>query len=904
MLQTIPLVRRRGLPQFRVLAYPPSGQGPATRDAMAVHDNIRGLMRPYRADGSGSNYELVGGEGSDIEVDGVTVSSFNGTTLYSADWRGQPAFSRISSSIEYIEFGAKTATGAAAVQANSTALANDLSALGFFYLRPTAFAVNCKMPDAPGDPQGNPKLKTLRFRQTKPSTLLPDEILDGFSGISPDLPDGRAFETVQGFSDESTGVQVVAHLPGRAGEVESEPLAAKQQFEATLYWVGRMNGHPSGQAGIRLIWGEVWSIAIREGAKGGVVFSLEQFARGKWNVRARFDEATIGEFANTSRITVERIAGRFVITIDEHKFDFLFSVESKTKPGTGDVREATWKSAPLKLSVFGVRARLTLKLLRVVGRDDKPSRGSFERTVKRKLPPNNYVFVGHAVGWGGKHLERKVVGEVTTEGIHYTCSLRADPLGLESPAVSIVAGRCKGTHETPESEPLNITAAFLSGSMDEVSPEAGQNGVQMTMKVSRNLLADIALKEALDWQDYVRQFASITFEVRYALHPPDAEDGTPAPLEFTPWLGRFFYVMDESLSTSVPNSWDGSLTLQDPTMRLTKPHSTIDHRFIRDLGWLLALKSEQLGGTLHGGDCVQYLLSVEMGELEASRLNGNGDSRRFFTAEHYPLITGDADRLGYVFSTRPPTQSAEMLPVQWNNGVLDEIRKIAKMDFAMFFYEHIEGEDEGGQFQGLPVPIYADWRQWVANSPTWEAFDSDAYEAFIEGDFDLLIRAIELSRRGGFAYNRDLVWANPPEGAQNLPFPAVFMAEGRLPSDDPNSVENTGWFRTFVKEEPRFGLFPEAAAVYAAFYLARLRGVPIEWPKVTLRGDMRLKWGHKFIPHLSGDGTGARFSDATLKLDGRTFRILKTAHNFVKEKMGPDSFATTLSLFPILTGEV
>jgi len=221
------------------------------------------------------------------------------------------------------------------------------------------------------------------------------------------------------------------------------------------------------------------------------------------------------------------------------------------------------------------------------------------------------------------------------------------------------------------------------------------------------------------------------------------------------------------------------------------------------------------------------------------------------------------------------------------------------MDMACFFVDHVPGSS--GEVTGFPVPIYADWRRWVEKAPTWDVFDSDEYE---DGDIDLILRAIEVSRKGNTAYNRALTWVQFPGTPANIPFPAPLMAEARLPSDDPNSRENIGWDITMVKEENRFAYFPEAAAAYSAMYLARLRGIKIEWPRITIRGDMRIKWGHKVKLHMSGNGVGARYSDTALGLDGKTFRVLKAVHPFTADKLSPDSFTTRLSLFPLLNGEV
>src|ERR1019366_482919 len=116
--------------------------------------------------------------------------------------------------------------------------------------------------------------------------------------------------------------------------------------------------------------------------------------------------------------------------------------------------------------------------------------------------------------------------------------------------------------------------------------------------------------------------------------------------------------------------------------------------------------------------------------------------------------------------------------------------------------------------------------------------------------------------------------------------------EARALPGDPNSVENTGWDRTFVKQQDgvvfnwnqgKSGPGQSPVEIYAVMYIAALAGIPIEWPKVTLsRGDARLQWGHKIRLHLQP--TGAAQSASTMGLDyttsGLTFRILKSTNSY------------------------
>jgi hypothetical protein len=857
------------LPEYRVLAYGRRAFGDDINEGAAVHDILRGLVRPNGdATGSSQFVGLDGLESASESLGGVDTTFFVATSLLSKEWR-QPSFESISPTIEYIDLSLNVGTGA---EASSNPLQDTLSG---FYLRPRALPVNLKMPTAMGDPTGNPKVHTEIGRQTKPST-------------------GSYFETVQSFDSRVTQVQLRVPLPNKTAEVVLASLKKNQQFRVSVRWIERSHEHAT-QAGCRLRWGKSLSIVAREDAKGQIMFSLERMERGEWVTIRRFEEAALSKWEGETVIAIERIAGRLVVGIGANKFAVLDYQSGITHPEEHDVREFSWEAGKLYASCFGVRARFGLELLMHTDGKGRPLKGEFSRFAKRSLPPRSYTFQGGTAGWGDTSMKREVTGTALPQGIHYICSLEASVDGISSPFVSVVTGHC-GHPRTPLGmpTPLDISPAFLSGEMDESSPEANRNGVTLSLKVSRNLLLDIAKKQGVDYRDFLCQFAVVTFEVRWGM-----SDGT-----HTPWIGRLFYVEDENLSNPSPNQFDADLRLIDPTMRLTKPHSCIDHRFLRDMGWLVALRSFEgnggLGTNLYGGDCVKYLIETEMGPSVSETLNGNGDPLRFFTEGHAPLVSVSNDRLGYVLSTKPPTQNAEIVPVTWGNGVVDEIKKIAGIESACFFWEHIPDTIQG-DIVGYPVPVYADWRQWVANMPTWDIYDSDGYEG---GDTDLIIRAIELSRRGNAVANRALVWTKTDNMPTNHPYPATLMAQARFSADDPNSRENIGWDITFIKEENKFAYFPEAIPIYAAKYLERLRGVKIQWPHVTIRGDMRIKWGHKVRLHMRNDGAGAKYSDTSMGLDGQVFRVLKATHTCVKEKMGPDSFTTKLSLFPILNGEV
>ena len=861
-------------PEFKVLALSESAISKAQDHNFGFRDEIRALIKRDRGDSNGT--------APLVSVD-TTSNPATG-----APWANQPAFESIDPTIDYLEFTGET------VKQGATAATGDLNAkdgVSGFALKARAVPVNCVVAtgDAKGAPGGKPSLKKLHFKQKKPHSL-----------------DNVVIETVKPFSQDATCVNIRQTAPDKTVEFESEEkLEANQQLKCTLFWINVDSGQTQ-KAGARVAWGSnEWSVVFRQDAENNVLPVLERFVSGQWTTVRKYEAARFAKFTGTTTLTVRRMGGRLVIMLAtgdaHHTFETILSRTSNNPSIDPETISAKWRSGKINVTSFGVRLRFGLELVDYSDAQDAPQQGDFTRKIPRSLKTSGFALdeIGDAPsngsgkaeiytsGWRTRNNQIKRRATVDHTGLTYTLRLLASPDKHDSPFVMTVLGNFSGSETEGEGEPLDITSAFSTGSIDAASPETQTSGTVLNLNFSRNLLKTLGQAKGVEWKEWLKQYRLITFEVRWLL-----SDGTHSDWDS---IGSY-YIEDSDFDNPSVNQWTLRLSCHDPMMRLTAPHSTIDYRYLYDLVFLLLRKNEGRGGELYGGECAKYIIGVELGAAEAERLNGTGDPLRFMPEGHFSLLSSRAGGVGYLQiagnDMAPPTfNKVVMPPPHWNCSALDWLHDIGTKDFAVPFYAPVPGGD------GRPCPIWADVDEWMKNAPTWTLAD-DNYD---DGDLDFIIKNMKVARKGNANYNTVQALWSAPQGNQT-PFQATRVAEGRLPASDSNSEEKS-WRRTYVQDKVVWWN-PEATRAWVHEFLGSLEGVDVRWPTLTLaRGDARIWWGHKAQIKSRNDGTGAKYSDPDLSLEGTLFRVLKVSHSFSNSSKGADAFTTTLSLFPLFNGE-
>lgn len=870
------------LPDFRITALPFGAILRTEGDNLAFRDEIRSLVRRDRGDNAGS--------GTSAPVPGAPPSSEISSV---SSWKDQTQFLSISPTLDYIEFAEKVEEGANAVAGKTPRSGG----VGGFVLKARAKPVNCRVVGDEAAPPGESGLMELPFRQLKPFP-------------KPDSP--LAWETVRPFDSRSTCLQLVELAPDTAAEVASEILlAGNQQLRFEILWIGVVAGQRA-FPGARFSWGGgQYSVCFRRDGDGQVLPTFETQTSSGWRVLRAFPSAKFADFAGLTTVGIRRIAGRTVITLSTNdsraSFEYLHTQQRVVADGEKpeiQLRNAQWNRGKINISAFGVKFRVGIKLLDHSGNDDKPLSGEFERKIPRsmRVAPffHDRLALGKAresdkaalftAGWRSTAARVGYTVGVDHTGLSYKVRLSASSDKHSSPFVSAVLGKFDADTLGDDAAGLDVTSAFLHGNYSSASPEIQSSGATVSLSFSRNLLETIGSENGVNWEEWIQQYRMLRIETRWRL-----SDGS-----YSAWqsVGEF-YIEDDDFEVSGVHTWKLSLSCADQTLRLREPHSRVDHRYLFDLVYLLMQKNGGRGGQLFGGECVKYLLGVELGKDHAALLNGNGDPLRYQPPDMYPLFDSETGVSGYVLQmgqTGPPTHNGPVMPPpSWGCGVSEWISQLCEKDaFSLFFYA--PNPDTG---IGL-VPIYGRYEEWVANSPTWTVSDAN----YDTGDLDFLISHLSARRRGDSNFNGVSVWTNPPHfNANQLPFPAVFMFDERLPPSDPKSEENTGWSRRFLQRDIPWWS-PQSGQLWASLFLKGLSGLDIRYPSVTLRrGDARIFWGHKLRFKCRNNGQQGGFSDPNLRLEEITFRILSVKHSFSKEKTGLDSFTTTLSLFPMLRNE-
>ncbi|RYX84234.1 hypothetical protein EON83_11100 [bacterium] len=796
-------------------------------------------------------------------------------------WGNQPEFNRIHPNIAAVFLGERVYWGAEAIRACHEAKASSSAVFGFTLKARKQF-LNCVMtPGLSGDPAPVSGYETLRWKTLKGKTV---------SGHS-------RWETYRPLRFPNvTFITHTVQTPDEVAEAQTiDSLAANAQFEATLLWRGVAEYQTQGAA-FRLMWGAgTLSIVFRLGAAP----TVERFENNEWKLWKTLEGVPLTTFENgtETNVAIQRIAGRLVVSVDGHGYELLGSSKAKgTARGEGyDLRDVTWKSGGLRVRSYGVSVMVGIaKLLHVeklVGDEKapktspkgfKPMKGDVERDVTRpgltpRMDAEAANGTGKPGGWAKDGTKSTIATEVRTNVVRYVCALEASPDGISAPFANKVVAQYLGLFTVDNAPFLDITKACVSGTETTGFPPICP-GAEWTIEVDRSAL------DLIDpnWRNWVKQFNPIEILIRWKY-----TDHTTSE-----WVGRFKgYISLVSMKVTGVNKWMLTLHLRDPIMRLQKRHSVIDHNYApMDLRFV-----QKRGAPLYGWECVKDIVTIALGENEGNNLIAQ------FPPFHYPLMSAITDNGGWVAHTPPPTSNKFKFPAPFGSTPIEWIQDFAKMDYAMFFYGHPTGTFGTSQTTGSnsgtvqwPVPIYGQYPLIIAGRPTWVVPD-DNYEP---GDLNLLAFMGEITGLPEEQINRVLVWSNPPSGVgPDLPFPAVRMAEGTLPDDDPNAAIYS-WARTLIHTGSQF-FQPGLANYHAERVMALYRGKKIRRYRFECRGEERMQWGDLVMPKMVNTGANGSYSDPHLGVNGERFRIWRLQNSYRFHEHGPEQFKTEATCLPV-----
>jgi len=865
--------------ELRVLVYPQDAIPKVTRRTCSIADVIGGLL--YRDQGEATD---------DVQTD---------TTTASQEWGRQPAFPYIGSDLEFMELRGNVKEG----PSDKATTSEDDKGISGFALKPRTQFWNCKAPlfeirNTAGDvirtdPRGETTFSGLDWMPIKPEvdpkypSYLKNEFFPGTTRQK-----RSQWKTI--LPDKKPARTCIMHTTQRPDETISirttQRLDANQHFRIDLGFHGtcRKQKKPSW---FRFSWAnDTYSLMLRSDGspcierKDEVVHtktSGNPTEKPKWKVWRKLTDLGKTNFKDGTvwLVMIRRIAGRMVISVNGKSFDLLDSHKvnngASEEKATYEVREAKWNAGKLKVEMCGAMVSVGIGLIRY----DGGSKGYFERklswpTTLSGLSSNTVGYTGGYTPAGTSTQVQVTLPTTMDRSVQYRCTLKG---GIDTPLVSKVVARYVGTVVTDSHQPLDISSALLNAKESLAEPGV-MNGAEWTMDISRNILQT----HIENWQEYVKPYNPISVAVRW--HYSDGTSG--------PWTGRLMgYIWQMSKTISGYHQWKMSLTLRDMVCRLQKPAALIDGYYYP----LDAILVENPDQPLYGGTCVQEILRIALGDDWADAMNLTGDPLEYFgrmpsgNTMHYPLYSRQADVAGYFEATQPPVQNGFLFPPPWGSDALSWIQNFCGYDFAVFYFGYTGGQGitiEGVQW---PVPVYGQY--WNILSGTNAISIPDAI--YVDGDASKVLSHAETQTLPEWDVNRVLVWGKTPAGDPGqLPFPAVWSGEARLPMSDSKAPENS-WERTHLMQGTHF-YHPGSAQATAEFTMREFIGKEIRRVQLRFPGRETMWWGDKVMPLMS-----KVTSDPTLGIHNEEFRVIRLENNYDIQSGGIKSFQTTATCFPL-----
>lgn len=577
-------------------------------------------------------------------------------------------------------------------------------------------------------------------------------------------------------------------------------------------------------------------------------------------------------------VSLRLLAGRIVVDIDGQKFHFL---ETQTVGKKSRPTESGWPSGRVNVAASGCHARFSLSHIKYSNPDGSAFGGSFTRRIKNAAVGFNSAsatLTGYGRGWNRLGTVVAVTGAVAGRDVTYTAALTASPDGIHTPFVSSAGLSFEPAWVANSPAALDITAAVESGRVSMAMPPS-MPGAQATLNIDLQILQKLNTR----WGSYAKRYCPVTIRQRWQY-----DDGSMGA--WNSLFKGYFNVENYTVATGLERkvTW----TCHDPVLRLQGNNARVLRAAPLDFTFY---KKALAGGNpnLYGWDCVQQILDTTVGR------SAGGTVYPVFPASHYPLLsTADDTSGGWMFlqqlaqnigtgaQGQPPTTTTWRLPPPFGDDALGWINRIAKLDYAVFYYGWPDGDTSA-----WPRPIYGRLTEILRGRSVKVLPD----RVYVAGDANSLLTAIEIAGKPDRDVNEVWAMGSPPSDAMRDFFPGMPQTIGvaRLPSSDPNSAERS-WTRTLLLRSDLANLSPgdnDIAQYLANGVINDLTGVNRAFPTFHTRGDATLQWGDKVQPKMVLDNCG---SVVNLGINGQSFWVEKVDHEFVVNL----SFDTTLECYP------
>lgn len=887
----------RKTPELRVIAYPKTAIRRALQEGISLSDSF------------GDSLSNVGGDA----FDQASVAGVGTGDVVGAQWKGQPAFTQLDSSLQYARFPDE---GAGLVTFGLDAIGSGGHG-GFFLKRNAEWWNNRLVASAPGDPEPG----------AINGTPLPAAIWNVKSGT------GWETRVPHIAHPPRTFLYNAVETPNSVAEIESDfALAKQQEFEIEIQFIGVADAHWSAQssssnpvpAGARYLFGDK-KLSIHFVQGQAATFEILEDApvtvpptvpapAPSWTILRTFSESGTFDFTEFVQLSVWRLNNYVMVTLNKKTYAVRL-----TKPGTKPAKPPTdipdnytGSSIPREpidgdipsgkhgWRMFGCSAamgfaKLWCGAIRSGGLPPTtPASGTLKRTIPHvaKRTGTDTIAIYPAGNVQPNHV---VTGsaEADSQRVSYVLTLQAGSDCHDSPFVASVTGYWPATWSEPTGGSLDITRCVTGN----VHYTTGSPGVQMSMTaqvpVSRILLDALAQENSVTWQTYAGQYCPIDIATRWR-----CEDDVSGAVTYTPWQYVFDgYIMNDTKGSAYVNDAAMTLDCRDMiTARLTHPAAIIDARTpAMDCLWMRGANEVPPVLKFYGADGVYWLLRHFLSEHEADLLNGVGPTGLdFFPPNWYPLLSKDHDKGGY-FPLLNGNNSTTGFNIKapWGQDARQYILTLATPDSAVFFMGYNPAQPNAND--GKPYPIYGRLRSYLQ---AWNAIPpvllpDTIYTA--AGDANIVIDSIQVSHIPNKGYNAFQVWSSIGE---NDMFPSAFRGYDRLPPTDPLAQEKS-WERTLLIRSLRiFNITPERVKELATLLQQELVGVdPMVVTVKLAKGDGAWRFGHCIKPKLENNTPNAvgDLSDVSSGLNGKVLRVVQVDGDIDITKM---TYTTTLTCRP------
>ena len=683
-----PPLRVKTLPDIEVLAYPSDGLPRTLFEPFAGEEVIARLVTPQ----SGESARVARITPGDIQ-ESSRLAQWDGQTNFIAI---DPAitFTQVSSTQEGDKSGARAAHNGSASNAGPD-LRGELSG---FSLARSSVPLHFRLQnfDPARDPSGAPEQKRGHYHAFRPV------VWRAGRGIlrSATAPDGtpiprKAFDLRGKYKGLKSHWETVvdAQAPRRQRVFHScqapddvvwvETVAPWEEnlgFEIDLTDLQIARGQ-KGQARIRIEWGGLFSVVLRDGAAPTFEKRLSASEKAAQNpardelpgpVKGALPEPSTGapptwktplelgrggpvnwDKINRLRVGIERIAGRVRLTVrfgdaNPAVYDIINRRDAPNSPanenGGFEAVAAAWPRAPIRVSFSGVSAHMGGGELRAL--DVKTGLGLQGRYARRLRTPGKQNLQSgvsggvdprlHPMGWArdqtsvqilaAQIYNRQVGRGLYERALAYVCELSASPDGKDVPLLTNIPFGWEGLYQYDERAPLDITPACVGSARIQTGQPPDVPTSEMSLKVDDVILRQLALPgdaAAGTYRNYVSKYHRIRLRARW-----NYSDGSQDEYE-TLFDGAIY---SPARNTARLLQQDLSLTCRDRIMRCSKPWAFIDQKY-RAGGFLLAEKTNKARRNGPGGafafwgvELIHDILRITFGDEVANSLNGGVDA--------------------------------------------------------------------------------------------------------------------------------------------------------------------------------------------------------------------------------------------------------------------------------------